>query len=309
MSNQRHRIVEWLGQEPVSGPTLAEELQISRAAVWKHIEALRAEGFDIESTPAGYEMVSLPEFGPVSLTYGLDAPYAIEFHEQLGSTNTRARELAYEQKRDIVVVADEQTAGRGRRERTWDGPQGGIYLSILISPEIEPRSMSLVTLAAAVSIANAIEEMGLQPVIKWPNDVLLDGNKVAGILTEMEAEVDRINWVIVGMGINANQSLADLPEQATSLQAVLGKAVDRRQIVHTILQTFSELIDHPGEIREEWLNRASTIGSRVEVQTTTGRILGKAVDLAEMGGLIIKTEDGTQTVYSGDCVHLESRNS
>lgn len=306
MSAARRQILERLADGPVPGPTVATDLGISRAAVWKHIEALRSDGFEIESTPDGYRIRAIPPFGQWSLEFGLQAPYSIEYHERIESTNDRARELAYAGERDIAIVANEQTKGRGRRDRKWIGSSGGIYVSILVQPALEPQAMSLVTLAGAVATADALAEFDASVGIKWPNDVLIEGEKVAGILTEMEAEADRTNWVIVGIGINANQPHETVPDGATTVQAMIGEPVERRTIVHTLLETFANHLESPSGIRDAWLARAETIGSMVRVHMDEKPIVGTAVDITETGSLRVETASGIHTVHSGDCIHLDT---
>lgn len=233
MNETRRAILEALDDGPVSGPDLAESLEVSRAAVWKHVEELRDAGFDIESGPAGYDLLEVAPYGSDAVEFGLEAPFSVEYHETIGSTNTRARELAVDGATDVVVLADEQTGGRGRLEREWTAPSGGVWLSIVVRPAIAPSRAPLYTLAAAVATAKAAREAGVDARIKWPNDVVIpvgdegDYRKLTGILTEMEGETDRIEWLIVGPGTNANIDAEALPEvqrasarrQATSTDA------------------------------------------------------------------------------------------
>ncbi|MFW5963627.1 MAG: biotin operon repressor, partial [Natronomonas sp.] len=136
MQETRRQVLEAVGDGPVGGPELAERLEISRAAVWKHVEALREDGFEIESRDDGYVLTSVPEFGGAAVEFGLEAPFEVEYHDALGSTNDRARELAAEGHGDVVVLADEQTGGRGRLERAWSSPSGGIWFSIVCRPDL-----------------------------------------------------------------------------------------------------------------------------------------------------------------------------
>lgn len=304
MQETRAAVLAELEESPVSGPELAARLDISRAAVWKHIEALREAGFDIPSTDSGYRLDSIPEFAGPALEYGLTVPFDIEFHDSIGSTNARARELAGEGANRVAVVADEQTGGRGRLDREWHSPSGGIWLSLLFRPDLPPAQAPLFTLAAAVATARALSETGIESSIKWPNDVLIDGKKVAGILTEMEGEADRISWVIVGIGLNANVDTDTLPAsaEATSLQAIAGP-IDRRSLTQTLLAEFWSLTENSEEILDAWRSYSSTLGKRVRVETPTGSVVGDAVDITHPGGLVIDGEKRT-TVTAGDCEHL-----
>jgi BirA family biotin operon repressor/biotin-[acetyl-CoA-carboxylase] ligase len=305
MKQTRLRVLDALADGPVSGPKIAEHLDISRNAVWKHVESLREEGFRIESSDEGYRLQSVPEFGEAALQFGLDPDYEVEYHESIGSTNSRARELAAEGKSDVIVVADEQTGGRGRLDREWTSPSGGVWLSILTRPAIPPHSAPAYTLAAAVATTRAVREAGVEATIKWPNDVQLDGEKLAGILTEMEGEADRVSWLVVGIGLNANVDPGELPteRQATSLREAAGD-VNRRDLVQTLLAEFADLTADPEAVVPAWREYAATIGQQVRVETGDTEIVGEAVDVQFPGTLIVETAEGRVEVTTGDCEHL-----
>ncbi|WP_416840732.1 biotin--[acetyl-CoA-carboxylase] ligase [Haloferax sp. DFSO52] len=177
MSDTRRALLAALAEGPVSGPELAERLGISRAAVWKHVESLRDDGFGIESTDEGYVVVDVPEYGGPAIEFGLDADYDVEFHETLGSTNDRARELAADGASDVVVVAREQTASRGRKGREWAAPDGTVSMSVLIRPDEPPAFAALYTLAMAIAVCDAAREAGVDASIKWPNDVIVSSTR------------------------------------------------------------------------------------------------------------------------------------
>ena len=193
MQDTRRRILGSLSDGPVSGPAVAEALSISRAAVWKHVEALRDDGFGIESRRDGYVLTDVPEFGGAAVEYGLDAPFEIEYHGTIDSTNNRARALAGEGRSDVAVLADEQTGSRGRLDRPWSAPSGGIWISLLCRPDVPPAEAPIYTLAGAVATTDALSNVGVDAGIKWPNDVLVGDKKLVGILTEMEGEADRVS--------------------------------------------------------------------------------------------------------------------
>ena len=289
-------------EAPISGPALAEALDVSRAAVWKHVEALREAGFEIESD-GGYRVRSVPEYGAAAVAYGLEAPFAVEYHHRIDSTNARARELATDGASDVAVLADEQTAGRGRLDRGWAGPAGGVYLSLVLRPSLSPMEVPLLTLAAAVATARAAREAGVDATIKWPNDVLVGGRKLAGILTEIEGEADRVSWAVVGIGVNANVDRDALPEGATSVLAETGP-VERRCFVQRVLEAFDELRGYPETILDAWREHAATLGRRVRVETSDGTVVGEAVDVDPPGTLLVETDDGIVSVHAGDCEHL-----
>ncbi|WP_121741045.1 biotin--[acetyl-CoA-carboxylase] ligase [Natronorubrum halophilum] len=309
MNETRRTILEALADGPVSGPELAESLDISRAAVWKHIDALRDADFEIESGANGYELVAVAAYNGPAVEYELEAPFSIDYHDSLGSTNDRARELANEGASDVVVLADEQVGGRGRLDREWSSPSGGVWLSVVTRPEIAPAQAPLYTLAVSVATARAAREAGVDARIKWPNDVVVpvgedgDYRKLSGILTEMEGETDRVDWIIVGPGINANIDADALPEGATSIRDEAGD-VDRRRFVQRLLEEFERYRTDLEAVVPAWRELTLTLGQRVRVERPAGELVGEAVDVTESGALVIETADGRETVSAGDCEHL-----
>ncbi len=306
MQETRKEVLDALASGPVSGPDLAEELGLSRAAVWKHVEALREVGFEIESDGDGYRLAGVPEFAGPAVEFGLEAPYTVEYHDSIPSTNDRARELATEGRENVVVLADEQTGGRGRLDRAWASPSGGVWLSVLLRPDVPPTETPLFTLAAAVATVRAAREASVDAVIKWPNDVLVAGSerKLAGVLTEMGGEADRVDWLVVGVGVNANVDPATIPgEGATSLRAQAGD-VDRRAFTQRLVEEFHSLRTDPEGILPAWRERAATLGRRVRVDTPGGEVTGEAVGVTYPGSLVVETAGGRVEVTAGDCEHL-----
>ena len=310
MNETRQRILAAIADGPTTGPDLADRLDISRAAVWKHVEALREAGFTIDSGDDGYDLGSVPEFGGEAVAFGLDAPFEIEYHDAVGSTNDRARELAVDGAADVVVLADEQTGGRGRLDRGWTSPSGGVWLSILCRPDVPPARAPIFTLAAAVATTRAAREAGVDATIKWPNDVLVtvegEDRKLAGILTEMEGEADRIAWLVVGVGVNANVNPAAIEAEAlaTSLQAARGEPVDRRAFTQRLLEEFHALRSDLDAVVPAWREAAATLGREVRIETPGGTVEGEAVDVSESGALVVDTDEGRVEVTAGDCEHL-----
>ena len=310
MNDTRRALLAALESGPVDGPTLADRLEVSRAAVWKQVEALRAEGFAVEGGDGGYRVTEVSDYGAAALEFGLDAPYTVEYHDRLASTNDRARELATEGAGDVVVVGDEQTGGRGRLDRAFVAPAGGIWASLLVRPDRPPAEVPMYTLAAAVAVARTARAVGVEATIKWPNDVLVaDGSdgerKLCGILTEMEGEADRVSWLVVGIGINANVDRDTLPAGATSLRAEVGD-IDRRQFLQRVLTGIHDLTSGPDlqSVLDTWREYASTLDRRVRVETPHGAVVGRAVDIRFPGSLVIDTDDGERVVHAGDCEHL-----
>ena len=301
----RRRVLDALTAGPVPGPELADRLGVSRAAVWKHVEALRDEGFDVVSEAGGYRVEAVPEYGASAIEFGLDAPFDVEFHESLDSTNARARELAGEGDSEVAVVAERQTGGRGRLDRAWASPPGGVYVSLVCRPDLPTAQAPVYTLAAAVAITRAARELGVDAGIKWPNDVLVgpEERKLAGILTEMEGEADRVSWVVVGIGVNANVPASELPETGTSLQEQVGE-VDRAAFVRHLLSAFDDLRRDPEAVLPAWREHALTLGKRVRVETPGGVVEGEATDVEFPGTLLVDTDEGEVRVNAGDCEHL-----
>jgi BirA family biotin operon repressor/biotin-[acetyl-CoA-carboxylase] ligase len=310
MNETRRAVLDALADGPVAGPALADALGISRTAVWKHVEALREAGFAVESTGDGYVLAGVPEYGAEAVEFGLDAPFDVAYHDALPSTNDRARELAADGASDVVVLADRQTGGRGRRGREWSSPSGGVWMSLVLRPDVPPARVPLVTLAAAVAVTDAAREAGVDAAIKWPNDCIVPregsergGDKLAGVLTEMEGEASRVSWVVVGVGVNANVEPDELAGDATSVRAEAGD-VERRAFVQRFLERFHELRDDPDAVLDAWRDRAATLGQRVRVETADGDVVGDAVDVTEYGALVVETADGRTVVHAGDCKHL-----
>jgi BirA family biotin operon repressor/biotin-[acetyl-CoA-carboxylase] ligase len=310
VTTTREALLSALEDGPVDGPTLAERLGVSRAAVWKQVDALREEGFGIEAGDDGYRVREVPAYGGSALAFGLDAPYEIEYHDRVASTNDRARERAEAGAADVAVVADEQTGSRGRLDREWTAPAGGVWASLVLRPERPPAAVPTYTLAAAVAVTRAAREAGVDATIKWPNDVLVAGadgeRKLAGILTEMEGEADRVSWLVIGIGVNANVDRDDLPSGATSLRAEVGD-VDRRTFLQGVFAEFHGLTGDGTDLRDTldaWRDHASTLGRRVRVETHRETVVGRAVDVRLPGSLVVETDGGERVVHAGDCEHL-----
>lgn len=236
----------------------------------------------------------------------VEAPVEVEYHESVGSTNDRAVELACEGERNVAVVAREQTGGRGRRGRAWAAPPGGVYCSVVLEPDLSAGDAPILTLSGAVAVVRACEPLGLDPPldIKWPNDVRHRGAKVAGVLTETGTAGDRLDWAVVGVGLNANVESADLP-RGTSLRAALGRDVDRVCLTAGLVDAVVGLSGSPEDVLPAWRAAASTLGGEVRVETPDGAVVGTATDVEFPGLLVVETDDGRERVAVGDCEHLD----
>lgn len=291
----------------ISGQRLSEQLGISRVAIWKHIRGLRGDGYVIEASPRGYKLV----FSPDSLL-----PYEfpgleerIHYFREVGSTMAAGRGLAKKgAPAGTIVIAEVQTRGRGRLSREWSSPEGGIYLTIVLRPRISPIYAPRINLMASVAVAAAVRKLfRLKAELKWPNDVLIQGKKVCGILAEMDAEMDVINFVIVGIGVNANNSVAQFGDTATSLKAMLGREVSRREFLAALLAEIERrntLLMEP-VLLEEWKRFSATLNMNVRIVSPGDEVVGQAKDLDATGALIVQAKDGSlRTVLAGDCIHL-----
>ena len=310
MNETRRAVLEALAEGPVAGPELADALGISRAAIWKHVDALRKAGFTIESGADGYRLAAVDDVTGPTIEYGLDAPFTIEYHESIDSTNARARALAGHGATDVVVLADEQTGGRGRLDREWSSPAGGVWLSVICRPPLPPARAPLYTLAAAVATARTAREAGVDAQIKWPNDVVVPADtdrgyrKLAGILTEMEGETDRVSWIVCGIGVNANLDADQLPAGGTSIREEADE-VDRRTFVQRLLESFDVQRRALDDVVDAWRDLALTLDRRVRVDRPDGEVVGRAVDVTPTGGLVVETDDGIRRELTvGDCEHL-----
>ena len=296
------------GSDWVSGETLSEELGVSRVSVWKHIQDLRRDGYIVGASPKGYKLIHSPD-----LLFPYEFPdweWKIHHFKEIGSTMDVARELARRGVEEgTVVVAESQIRGRGRLGRDWLSPQGGIYFTVILRPRISPIYAPRINLMASVAVATTMRRLfGLKAELKWPNDVLILGKKVCGILAEMEAEVDKVNFVNLGIGINANASISESESKGTSLKEELGKEICRKEFFSFLLE---EIIKQQAsltkeDLLEEWKSLSITLNKDVRIVTLGEEIIGRAIDIDASGALIIKSEDGSlRSAVVGDCIHLE----
>jgi len=289
----------------VSGEALSRTLGMTRAAVWKRIEELRSSGYEIEAAPRrGYCLVAVPDIlSAAEIQHGLKThTFGCQVHhfEAIGSTMTEAFRLGMEGAPEgAVVVAETQTMGRGRMGRVWSSPKGrGLYFSVILRPDCVPADAARLTLLAAVAVSEAVEVVsGVRALIKWPNDLLIGAKKVCGILTELNAELDRVRFVVVGIGLNVNTPLSQLPPEGTSLKVASGKAASRVALAREILRSFepryrAALKDGYAVTLEEWRKRSATIGHEVRYIERNLEVRGMAVGLADDGGLLVRLPDG-----------------
>ncbi len=301
---------------PLSGEALARELGISRSAVWKHIQKMRAGGFAVAgSAGTGYRFEMGEDRGPAPLAAAdLVSPArgvvgrVLHVLRTVDSTNRVARELGLAGTPDgTTVLAEEQTAGRGRRGRSFASPRGGVYLSTVLRPALAPAEAGRLTLAASLAVCRTLEVLGLEPRIKWPNDVLLPAGKVCGILLEMVAREDAVDFVVVGIGLNVHHAP---PGVGATAVWDSGPRVPRVQVARSLLEELDRVYGRllAGGWSEElgaWRARCGTLGSQVRISLGEGRVLeGVAREVTTDGALMVATEGGMQLVYAGDVTHL-----
>jgi BirA family biotin operon repressor/biotin-[acetyl-CoA-carboxylase] ligase len=301
----------------ISGARIAREIGVSRSTVWRWVERLREVGVRVKGRPnTGYFLERVPDIlTPDLLRQHLKGSmFEKKIHHffRTDSTNRVAMELGYAQEREgAVVLAEEQTAGRGRAGRSWHSERAtGIYVTLLLRPKISPVQAPLLTMMAGLSAHTAIRaQTGLQPDIKWPNDLGLDGKKLGGILTEMHAEPNLVRFVIVGIGINVNQEKfpAELNGIATSLRAETGKHQSRVELLARLLREFEADYNHflregPDTITERFSQVSSYAqGKKVRVTNGNETYVGVTAGLRPEGLLQVQREDGTlTTVLAGD---------
>ncbi|KEH99340.1 biotin--[acetyl-CoA-carboxylase] ligase [Clostridium massiliodielmoense] len=302
----------------ISGEKISERLGITRAAVWKHMKSIKEDGYEIESVSRkGYKLISSPDL----LTFEEVNPYLktnyigkdIRYYNTIDSSNTKAKELgAAGAKEGTVVISEEQTGGRGRLGRTWVSPKfKGIWMSIILRPDIEPMEASKITQIGAASVCISINELGLKSAIKWPNDIVLNSKKVCGILTEMSGELNKINYIVMGIGINVNIESDDFPGDikniATSIKIEGGSKVKRKELVGKVFNNFEILYDEfikSGTIKKSiniCKENSALIGKQVKIIKRSDEVFAKAIGLTEDGELIVEYNDGkVDKIVSGE---------
>ncbi|KXS42093.1 MULTISPECIES: biotin--[acetyl-CoA-carboxylase] ligase [unclassified Candidatus Frackibacter] len=318
-SERKQQVLEILHNtdDYISGQELSDKFGVSRTTIWKYIKGLREQGYQIESSSKlGYRLIKAPDIlSPEEIKRDLETKILgreIIYQERVDSTNnlaeTEARKGA---KEGTVIIAKEQTGGKGRLNREYFCPPGGIWFSVILRPEIKPAFASQLNFIIAVALAKTIDKLTkLEPGIKWPNDILINGKKVSGILTEMNAEIDKVNHIILGVGINLNIPLVKFPnellEKATSIQEELGRKVLKLDF---FLRLLAELENEYIRLKEEgfksvlteWREYNVTLGQKVNVNNMREILTGRAIDVDDEGGLILELDSGDrQRVVAGD---------
>ena len=301
----------------MSGQELCGRLGVSRTAVWKVIKQLQTEGYGIEAVRnKGYHLADmtdvLSEAEIRSCIEGGPVGSRVVYYEETDSTNTRAKALAEEGAEEgTLVVAERQNAGKGRRGRGWSSPPGsGIWMSMVLRPDIEPSHASMVTLVAALGVSEGIFQVtGIMPQIKWPNDLVLSGKKICGILTEMTTELDAVQYVVVGMGTNVNTTgfPEELEKKASSLYLESGKLWKRGPLIGAMARALGEYYEifmdakDLSPLKETYEKRLANLNRQVTVLAPKGSYGGICRGIDSQGELLVELEDGTVSrVISGE---------
>ena len=308
-------------ETPVSGETISNELGITRSAVWKHIQELRAMGYDIfSSQKEGYKLMRTSnKLLPYEIHKKLKTQFIgkkIRYLENTPSTIWVGKQMCSEgdvaKMHGLVIIAEEQTGGIGRMGRAWVSPSGGIWITVVLKPHVPIDHIFMITMAGSIAIARAIrKEFDLGALIKWPNDIFIGNKKVAGLLLELAAEADSVHYCLLSIGIDVNVPLNQfspaLQKDITSISAEVGHEVDRASFLARILKEFESryLLIESGEyeaIIREWKSLSCTLENRVQIRTLKNSFEGDAIDIDEFGALIIRKDNGKiERVISGDC--------
>lgn len=317
--NMKNRVLRILknSEDFISGEKISEEFNMTRSGIWKYINMLKEDGYNIESIPRkGYRIISSPDI----LTYEEIEEYLntnfigryIHYYDSIDSTNKKSKDIAYEEKEGTVVVSEEQVAGKGRLGRTWISPKyKGIWMSIILKPKLDPMKVSRITLIGAAAVHKALNNMNIKSQIKWPNDILIDGKKICGILTEMSCELNMINYVTIGIGINVNLDENHIPEdlrhKATSIKISQDKDINRKELFANILNEFEKLyisFKDEGDISRTidiCRKNSALIGKEVRIIKGGEVRIGKALDINEDGHLVVEFGDGiVENIFSGE---------
>ncbi len=301
------------GDKVISGVQISIELGMSRVAVWKHIKKLIEEGYKITSSSKGYKLINPDDLlAPFCFD---NEKYHIHFFPKVSSTMDTAREMARNNAQHLtIVVAEEQTKGRGRLNRQWLSSRGGLWFTIILKPDLPPVLSFRVNFAASLCLAKTLRKLfKINASVKWPNDILVNGKKLAGLLSEMETKADMISFVNIGIGLNVNNCPEKKEPNAVSIKNILNKKVSRREILITFLDEFkselSKIYDRDPngkniDIIDKWKKYTSTIGRQVTIETSESTSNGLAVDVDSSGALILQQDNGIKKkIIYGDCFY------
>lgn len=323
VKNQILKILYMKKGEYVPDDYITSEFDISKSELNDEIELLKDEGYTIESSSSGYRLTGAPNLLlPYEIKKNLQSQYMgekIHFFKEVDSTNDLARKFADEGATEgTVVIAESQRSGKARRGKKWISPSGGVWMTIILRPDVPPTKAPQITLVTGVAVAETlIQEYNLDVGIKWPNDILIGDKKVCGILTEVKADLGTVEYVLVGIGIDLNVDMSRFPPElrggATSLKEELNREIKGAELVQKFLQNFEFYYNEFKEgkfqnILKTWRKLSKTIGNYVEVHKKGRIVKGEAVGINKDGVLIIELDDGTlRKVISGECIHTKRK--
>ena len=310
--------------EYLSGQDLSDVLRISRVAVWKHIKKIQELGYTVESKQKlGYKLTSnSDELFPWEITSGLKTKIIGQqsyYFDSIDSTQNQALKMADDPANNgTVIIAAKQTGGKGRSGRKWISPKGGIWLSIILHPKFDISITTLFPIASALALSNSLEKMlKISPELKWPNDLTIKGKKIAGMLVDASLESNRIENLVLGVGINFDVDVKQIEKTLKGSSNFYGvtslseqkKKIKPIQLVQSFLVEFEKIYEllntkQTKKIISEWTKRSSTIGKNVELDTRDGKIKGKAIRIDEDGALVVSNKDKTNRIIAGDIIHL-----
>ena len=290
----------------VSGEVLSSAMGISRVSVWKHIHKLQELGYDIMSSPSGYRLIDSPDI-PFPWEFA-DRGFKIVYYPELPSTMDAARDLARKKCPDFtVVVAGRQTRGRGRLKRQWLSDDGGLYFTMVLRPDIPVLLSSRLIFLASLTLARVLRELfQIDAAVKWPNDILVAGLKISGMLSELEAESDRVLFINIGMGINVNNDPAVVEPGASSLKKITGREISKKMLLARFLDEFEKCLKKVEfeNVISEWKKYTVTLNRQVKIVTHKEVSEGLAVDVEQDGALVLELADGSRKkIVYGDCFH------
>ncbi len=303
-------------EEHISGEWISKQLGVSRTAVWKAMNKLKSDGYIIESiSNRGYKLISKTERitreGVLLALKSEDLFDEVFVYETIDSTNNELKRLHMTTAfNSALAISEEQTAGKGRRGRLWSSDKGdGLWMSMLLKPEIVPVQAPMLTLVAGLAVCEAIEEItGKEPGIKWPNDIVLDGRKVCGILTEMSAEIESVNYVVIGTGINVNQASFDdeIKDMAVSIREMTGRVMDRIELLTAFVRHFKKRYGQFLETKnligmiEDYQKRCVNVDKPVKILWPDRTVEGKGLAISPNGELVVEVDGEIQKISSGE---------
>ena len=310
--------------EYLSGQDLSDVLKISRVAVWKHIKKIQELGYEIETKQKlGYRLkTDSDKLLPWEITEGLKTKFIGKqayYFETIDSTQNQALSMAFDKDNNgVVIIAEKQTSGKGRTGRRWESPKGGIWLSVILHPKFDISVATLFPLAASLALSNAIEKtFEIKPELKWPNDITVKGKKVAGILVDVSLESNKIEELVLGVGVNFDVDTENIEKSLKGTPNFYGAGSLLHQdekkrpveLVHAFLTELEKIYTmlSSGEIKkiiEDWTKKSSTIGKNIELNTENEKISGKALRIDDDGALVVSKNNKTKRVIAGDIIHL-----